>query len=584
MKTKYLSLKEAYGICLQIADTKAHIYKRTIALYIVAFFAQGLIFSFFYPIIKNILEKNYDGALLWLYMIVGLSIVFAIAKWYAHEFDYTGNVAKINHDLRLKIGDKMRSMPLEKLYTYRTGELNSVLSSGVDESVLMMGFVSGMVLEIFIVPSVVVITTLFIDFRLGVALLVALPLAIPLYKIKRRYSFEEKGDLRKANQALESDAIEYIQGLNILKSLNLVGENSKKLIEGMKKVKTVQEEGLYKAILPMASVNMLIEGTILLILCLGVYFALGGSLNVALLIALIVWISRISEPLSIFLAIGSVVDIIDIAFKSIKSILSIEDLPIQGDKIPQHFHISFENVDFSYAKSDKKALKNLNFKIPSNSLTAIVGDSGSGKTTITKLIMRFADPQEGSIKLGDIDIKQMSAKTLMSNISTVFQDVYLLDDTILNNIRMGRSGARDEEVKEAAKSAFCHEFITRLPKGYDTKVGEIGGSLSGGEKQRISIARAILKNAPIVILDEPTSALDTESEVAVQKAINALMRDKTVIVIAHRLSTITNAKQILVLDEGNLVQKGVHEELVAQRGKYKRMYEANLRNKEWHIA
>ena len=216
-------------------------------------------------------------------------------------------------------------------------------------------------------------------------------------------------------------------------------------------------------------------------------------------------------------------------------------------------------------------------------MTALVGHSGCGKTTITKMIMRYADPKNGSIKIGGVNIQNMTPENLMKNISVVFQDVYLFDDTIMNNIRMANPKATDKEVENAANSAYCHEFITRLPNGYNTKIGDIGGSLSGGERQRISIARAILKNAPIVILDEPTAALDTQSEVAVQSAIDKLVEDKTVIVIAHRLSTIAGADMILVIDNGEVVESGTHDELVKTNGKYFNMWSAQQRIKDWHI-
>ncbi len=271
-------------------------------------------------------------------------------------------------------------------------------------------------------------------------------------------------------------------------------------------------------------------------------------------------------------------------FKSIKELLDIKELEIKQPILEaKKFDISFTNVSFSYENSEKKALNDMNISIKENSLTAIVGTSGSGKTTITKLIMRYDDPFKGIVKIGDIDIRSINPQTLMSYISVVFQDVYLFDDTILNNIRLGKPSATDEEVLAASKAAYAHEFVSRLPNGYDTKVGEIGGSLSGGERQRISIARAILKDSPIVILDEPTSALDTQSEVAVQKALDELIKNKTVIVIAHRLSTISHANNILVIEEGKLKESGTHQDLVNLKGKYYSMFEAQQRVKEWNI-
>ena len=240
--------------------------------------------------------------------------------------------------------------------------------------------------------------------------------------------------------------------------------------------------------------------------------------------------------------------------------------------MPDHYNIEFERVNFSYRGQDKYVLKDISLQIPEKALTALVGASGCGKTTITKLILRFADVKSGSIKIGGIDIRDMSQSQLMSLVSVVFQDVYLFQDTIINNIRMAKLSASDEEVIEVCKQANCHEFIQNFRDGYQTQLNDIGKSLSGGERQRISIARAILKNAPILILDEPTAALDTENELAVQKVINKLVQGKTVLVIAHRLSTIIGAEQIVVIDKGEIVESGTHQQLLQQDGIYKEFW------------
>ncbi|OCL85433.1 putative multidrug export ATP-binding/permease protein [Aliarcobacter thereius] len=339
----------------------------------------------------------------------------------------------------------------------------------------------------------------------------------------------------------------------VLRAVNQVGSNAKNLQKSIENVRNIQKKGVASSTIPMVVMNSWIEFIFLTILAFGSFLILGGELTIASLITLLILLARINEPLSVFLAVTSMLDTVEAGFRNIKKLLNIKEFevlkPIQE---PKNFNISFENVSFTYENSENSVLKDINLTIKENSLTAIVGASGSGKTTITKLIMRYDDPFKGVVKIGDIDIRNIEPQTLMAYISIVFQDVYLFDDTILNNIRMGKPNSSDEEVLEASKKAFAHEFVSRLPKGYDTKVGDIGGSLSGGERQRISIARAILKNAPIVILDEPTSALDTQSEVAVQSALDELIKDKTVIVIAHRLSTISHADNILVIENGKL--------------------------------
>jgi ATP-binding cassette, subfamily B, bacterial IrtB/YbtQ len=255
---------------------------------------------------------------------------------------------------------------------------------------------------------------------------------------------------------------------------------------------------------------------------------------------------------------------------------------VPGNPGPTKFDISFERVTFAYDGQTTPTLTDIDLNIPERSLTALVGPSGSGKTTITKLISRFADPQSGTVRIGGVDISTLEPDEVLRHIAVVFQDVYLFDDSIGANIAMARQEATEAEIEDAARAANVHDFINRLPLGYETRVGEIGAALSGGERQRISIARAILKDAPIVLLDEPTSALDTESEVAVQRAIDRLVAGKTVIVIAHRLSTVAGADQILVLDGGRITQRGTHTELLADHdGRYARMWKAQTAARNW---
>lgn len=583
---KISSFKESYNITLKIANKKAHIVKRSFLFFIFAYIFQGLAFALFFPLLNNIFSKefNLNEALFYLGIIGIFSLISFIFRWLGSNFQYSKDIIEITHNLRTKLGEKIKTMPLQSLYKYRTGELNSILAQNVDEAILHMGIVSGMFFEVAIVPIVIIIATFFIEPSLALALLIAFPIAIPIYMWSRKKTKWDKTEGSKAHATLEADIIEYIQGLPVLRAINQVGTNANNLQKSIKKLREVQIKGVYGSTFPMIIMNTLIEFIFLFVLTLGSLYIAKAQLSIGTLLALLIILGRLSEPLANFLAVASVLDIMESSFKHIQKLLDIKDFFIKNPvKKPSKFDIEFENVNFAYEETNQKVLKELNIKIQDKSLTAIVGPSGSGKTTITKLIMRYADPQKGSIKIGNVDIKNMKQHTLMSYISMVFQEVYLFDDTILNNIRMGKPNASDEEVLKASKAAFCHEFILRLPKGYDTKVGEIGGSLSGGERQRISIARAILKDAPIVILDEPTSALDTQSEVAVQNALDELIKDKTVIVIAHRLSTIAHADNILVIEDGKLKENGTHQQLFEKQGKYYAMFQAQQRVKQWNV-
>ncbi len=581
---KCKSVYEVYKLTLEIAGERAGSFKKSLFHFSIAFISQGLAFGMFYPLLTSLFADNVK--IMDVYTYLGLMILFSIvsiaAKWKGHDFDYTGNIADIMHTLRTKLGIALRTMPLEKLSAYKTGELNSILAGNVDESVFLMGMVSAVILQLAIVPLTIAAATFFVDWRLALLMLFLFPLGIPLYHWKRKLAIDENTEFVRANANLEAGFIEYIQGLPVLRAVNKTGVNEDKLQDSIKLVKSVQKKNLYKAQAPLVTIGVLIETVLLVTLFIGARFVLNDTMALVTLGACIVIVARLTEPLSLFFGVIHFFDLVDSSFKRIESILETKPLEIyEPVRKPDNFDITFENVEFTYDKQDTKTINNVSFYMPNRTMTAIVGHSGCGKTTLTRLIIRYADIQRGDISIGGANIKNMSPDDLMKYISVVFQDVYLFDDTIMNNIKMANSDATDMEVDAAANSAYCHEFITRLPDGYHTKAGDIGGRLSGGERQRISIARAILKNAPIVILDEPTAALDTESEVAVQKAIDRLVRDKTVIVIAHRLSTIASADNILVMDNGEIIESGRHAELLARRGRYYHMWSAQQRVKAW---
>lgn len=585
--TNYATFKETYEVGKMIADNRERDFKRSLLLYALAYTMQGFTYLSIYGILAALFSSPIAARHAWIgfSLMVVFVLINSFARWFAHDFEYTDTMANITHNMRSKLGKKLRTMPLEELSSYKTGDLNSSLSSNVDESAMMLGMISGMFIETFLTPVVVVIGMFFIDWRMAVLLMIIMPLAIPLYRRKRKSSIYERTELAKANSALESDIVEYIQGLPVLRATNQTGENARRLHEGIINVRDLQRSSNWGTIINSVMADMLILFALIMIAVLGSIWVGNQTMSIAAIAALLVIVSRLMEPLSMFLAVTSALDVMNAGFARIKTIMKTQPLKVVSpQRKAQSFEIVFNNVEFNYRDQEKKALKECTIRIPGQAMTAIVGPSGSGKTTITRLMMRYADPQTGTITIGGIDIRQMSQEELLSYFAVVFQDVYLFNESIVENIRLAKSDATDEDVIKAAKAAYCHEFIKRLPKGYDTTVGDIGGSLSGGERQRISIACAILKDAPVVILDEPTAALDTESEVAVQKAIDILVRDKTVIVIAHRLSTIAGADQILVIDKGRLVEKGTHSSLLEKQGKYKSLWQAQLRSKRWHIG
>lgn len=580
------SLAETWRRMQLAAGNQAPLLRRSMLFSVLSAVVQGLAFAAFYPLLAAMLATPaaLSTAAWWLAFLVLCTVIDAVLRWKARDFDYSSALADVTHDLRVNLGRQLRRMPLEELYRKRTGELSAVLAGNVDEVITPMGLISSTFVTSIVTPAVALIATVFVDWRLALAMLLLLPLAMPVYRRRRGNAGQKMRVLAEAHARTAADLIEYAQGLPVLRATGQTGVRAERLRRSLDHLRAVQEKAQLRDVKIGLLASSVVQIGLVLVMILGVWFILAGTLEVAALTALLVVVARFAEPLAITFNLADAFDYMEAGFEQIEQLLAVPPLPVPTpSKTSQNFDIRFEQVGFSYADTPDLVLNDITFTLSERSLTALVGPSGSGKTTITRLIMRYADPQNGAVRIGGVDLRDMEPETIMGHVSVVFQDVYLFDDTILNNIRMGRTDATDAEVEDAARAAHCHEFITRLPDGYRTRVGDIGGCLSGGERQRISIARAILKNAPIVILDEPTAALDTESEVAVQRAIDALVRDRTVIVIAHRLSTIVGADTILVFDEGKMVEQGKHSELLTKNGRYRAMWDAQSLAKDWHL-
>ena len=373
---------------------------------------------------------------------------------------------------------------------------------------------------------------------------------------------------------------EYLQGIRVMKAYNLLGDRFVRLREAFARLRRacIRQEALLGPFV-LLSITLVRAGLTLMVLC-GTYLLLGGELSLLVFVLFLVVGSRVFDPLT-----SALTNFTEFRYFSIAGgrILSLMNEPeMKGERqSPAAGDIRFEHVSFAY--QDKEVLHDINVTLPKNSLTALVGPSGSGKSTLMKLCARFYDPQKGRILFNEVPMDKINPESLMSRISMVFQDVYLFQDTLRNNIRFGKTDATEEEIIAAARKACCHDFIMRLPKGYDTMVGEGGCTLSGGEKQRISIARAILKDAPIILLDEATASLDPENEVEVQKAIDTLVKGRTVIAIAHRLKTIKNASRIIVLDNGQIQEEGTHDELIRKKGLYAHLWDIQESSSGWKL-
>ncbi|MEM7030576.1 MAG: ABC transporter ATP-binding protein [Chloroflexota bacterium] len=579
-----------YNNMIRAAGSSASYMRSSFFLVIISAIVQGITYALLFPLFTAIMNPAEAGNQIWIYsgVMIGLIIIDAILRFSENEYSYRTQM-DTGHEVRIRLGEQLRRMPQEYLSSRQAGDLNVVLSGDVNDVVMIMGGLFGIVLQTLVTPLTTILITLFIDWRLAVALAILFPLAVPMYQKIRTVSARENRVSSEAHAVVAANLVEYAQGLAVLRATRQVGPKSVRLQNSLADLREKQSKASNWGVVPNISIATIVQVGLLFVTALGIFLILGGSLSVAVLFALLAITIRFAEPLSIFAGLTAMFDFMEAGLERIDALLDVNPLPTtEPNGTINSFDIAFDQVDFTYApegegEAGEQVLHDVSFHLPERSLTALVGTSGSGKTTITKLITRYADPQTGAIKIGGTDIRAVDQTDLMRQISVVFQDVYLFDESIRNNIRMAKPNATDEEVIAAAEAAHCHDFISRLPDGYDTTVGEIGGSLSGGERQRISIARAILKDAPIVLLDEPTSALDTESEVAVQRAIDRLVEDKTVVVIAHRLSTVVAADLILVLEDGKIIERGNHDDLLQQNGRYAAMWAAQQQARRWKV-
>lgn len=497
------------------------------------------------------------------------------------QVQYRG--ADISAQQRLFLGDHIRSLNLGYFNKNSIGRLMSTLTTDITDFEQILTHSLASLIKVLFFSALTLLFAFMVSWQFGLTATVLILIAFPLMQLSGKMSQKYGGNQRTSINRVISRIVEYINGIKTFRLYNLTGEKFERLDDSFTTLKRDSVK-LELAIMPFSVSFGFVTSLILpaaLILAPGLYQS--GVIDTNRMVALLM----IGVSLSSMMAtLGSLYPELKYLSKAAENILAArqeEPLSYRDDAVQlKAFDISFSHVDFSYEKN-VPVLHDVSFSVKPGTTTALVGPSGSGKTTIISLISRFWDVTKGTITIGGCDIREQSPDTLAENIAIVFQDVYLLHDTIANNIRVGKPNATMKEIVEAAKAAQCHEFISVLPDGYDTMVGEGGNTLSGGEKQRISIARALIKNAPVVLLDETTSSLDADNEKEIHKALDALMKDKTVIVIAHRLNTIIGADQILVLDKGRIREQGNHEQLLAQNGWYARMIAEQAKARNWSI-
>lgn len=514
------------------------------------------------------LTDGFTTSMIW--MIFGITLASMLLKIYCSYISDFGKV-QIGYfmcaEKRIHIGDRMKYMPMGYFNDHNLGNLTSVVTTTMGDIENNASMVLTNILGGYIHAAIITIVMLCIDWRIGLTILCGILLFTWCIGRLQKKSETVSPQRQQAQETLVSNVLEYVQGMLIVKSFNLGQNSNSKMRQAILDSKDKNLK-LERTFVPYNMLQQIIlYGTSILVIVEGLYFYLNGTMALSICLLMTVASFMLFSQLQSAGNTSSLLRLLDVSIDKVNEIDNTPVMDEHGKPInPPNYNIVFDDVSFSYG--EHKILDHVSLSIPEKTVTAIVGPSGAGKSTLCNLIARFWDVDDGKITIGGIDVRDYTLDSLLTNISEVFQKVYLFADTIENNIKFGNPAASHNEVVKAAQKACCHDFIMSLPDGYDTVIGEGGATLSGGEKQRISIARAILKDAPIIILDEATSSVDPENENLLMGAISELTKNKTVIMIAHRLKTVRNADQIFVLLGGHIVQTGKHEDLIRQPGIY----------------
>ena len=540
-----------------------------------------------YEILLAFINQNVtlNGILIW--CLVGAAgyllrvACHGISTILAHISAYT-----ILEGIRLKIADRLMKAPLGEVMGRRIGYLKNIIMDKVEDLEPPLAHMIPELTSNLLLPVAIFIWMLVIDWRMGLAVLIAPVLAmIPMFFLMRNYNSQYAAYM-EANNHVNSIIIEYVEGIEVVKAFNQSTSSYEKFVNAVQSFKEFTLAWFKSTWKSMNLMMAIMPTTLLGVLPVGLLLVQNGSISPAELAMGIILSLSIVGPLMKATTFINEAKSMEYAVEAANELLNLPVLPDSGKivSIP-HNDIALKHVTFSYDGSEQnEVLHDVNLELPEGSFTALVGPSGGGKSTIARLIARFWDVTGGNITIGGKNIKELSIRQLSELVSFVTQDNFLFNCSLKENIRLGNPNASDEEVYAAAKAACCDEFIVRLDKGYDTPAGDAGKRLSGGEKQRIAIARAILKNAPIVILDEATAFTDPQNEDKIQKSIMALSKGKTLLVIAHRLSTIQNADQIVVLKKGRIVDCGKQKELLKRCPLYADMWKAHIGAKNWSVS
>lgn len=547
----------------------------------------GITIQIFSELIKPLMGEAISWAKMW--VLFGGGVVAAILVFLANKNDYKKTyITSYNESeaARIRIAEHIRKLPMSFFNSKDLSELTTNMMGDCATTEHVLSHVIPQLLANGISITIICVMLAFFDWRLALSVFASVPIAFLVIfsskKIQNKLGQKHVEAKLKASDQVQ----EYLEGIKVIKACGLDGEKFTALDKALRLMKQMAIRMEFGTGIFVTGAQIIVQSGVGLTVFVGTYLLTGGKIELIPLLMFFLIVIRIYGPIIVELTLLPELLYLQISTKRMRTLMSTPIMEGNADKEIKNFEIELKKVTFSYNEvnlQEEAVIKNMTVSIPANGITALVGPSGCGKSTIAKLIARFWDVNSGIITIGGIDIKTLDPEYLMSYMSFVFQDVVLFHDTIYNNIRIGNMDATKEQVMEAAKAACCDKFVKNLPEGYETMLGENGCTISGGERQRISIARALLKNAPIVLLDEATASLDPENEVLIQQAISKLITGKTVIVIAHRLRTVVGADKIIVLNNGELVEEGTHDSLITKKGLYERLYHIQQESLGWSV-
>lgn len=528
---------------------------------------------------KNANLNNYYPYIFAVFLGFLASILFhEISTIISHNLAY-----RIIEDKRKLLADKLSKISMGEVERKSSGQWSQFMVETLDKMEKPIAHVIPEVIANIFIPIVLIITIFIMDWRIGIANLLTIPLGL-LFSMLMMRGYEEKSKrYQEAAKAMNTTMVEYVNGIKVIKAFNKSASSFGKFRKTVEENKNAMLDWYLSVCFSMTATMETIPSTMVFVLPASLYFFMKGSVEVGTLITCILLSYASYKPLIKAMSHMETIANIKVVFEEIKKIMEIPNLK-RGEEVRdiKSYDVEFKDVTFAYEES-KNVLNNISFKANENELTAIVGNSGSGKSTITKLIAGFWNVSNGEILIGKTNLNELPLKQNMELVSYVSQENFLFNKTILENLKMAKEDASMDEIKEACEKASCYNFIKSLPNGYETIVGKGGANLSGGEKQRIAIARCFLKNSPIVLLDEATAYSDPDNESVIQQSIDKLIKDKTVIMVAHRLSTIVNANKIIVVDNGEVIEEGTHKQLLELNGRYKKMWDVYIESKEIEV-